>query len=72
MMNQFLKDYGHCCDACKYYDAMEGYCNKTNSYHYGYDFTEGDGEKCPHYKTADDLVEHRKKKPKGYEQLSLL
>lgn len=72
MMNQFIKDYGHCCNACKHYDVMEGFCKKTNSHHYGYDFTYGDGEKCPHWKIADDLVKHRKKKPKNCEQLKLL
>lgn len=71
-MKDFIKNYGHCCNACKYYDIMTGYCKKTNSYHYGYDYTYGDDEQCPQWKIAEDLIEHRKKKPKTYKQLKLL
>jgi len=60
----YIADYGHCCNACKYYDVMSGYCSKTNEYHRGYDFTYGDGEPCPKWKIADDLKQRRPKKPK--------
>lgn len=71
-MNQYIKDYGHCCNACRYYDVMSGYCKKTNSYHHGCDFTYGDGEPCPKWKIAEDLIEHRSHKNKKYERVSLL
>ncbi len=69
-MNEFIKEYGHCCNACRYYNPMTGYCKKTNSYHYGCDFTYGDGE-CPKWKIAEDLIEHRQKKEKKYIQEKL-
>lgn len=71
-MNQFIKDCGHCCNTCRYYDAMSGYCKKTNSYHHGYDFDNRDGgESCPKWKIAKDLIEHRQKKKKKYIQVKL-
>jgi hypothetical protein len=66
----YIADYGHCCNACKYYDVMSGYCSKTNEYHRGYDFTYGDGEPCPKWKIADDLKQSRPTKPK-VEKVSL-
>lgn len=63
-MNQYIKEYGHCCNACRYYDPMSGYCKKTKSYHYGYDFTYGDGEPCSKWKIAEEFVEHRPKREK--------
>ena len=67
--HEFIKDFGHCCNACKHYDPMEGYCEKTKSYHYGYDFTYGDGEPCPKWKIADDLKQNMPKKT--YKQIKL-
>lgn len=67
----YIADYGHCCNACRYYNPMTGYCKKTNSYHYGCDFTYGDGEPCPKWKIADDLKQRRPKKPK-IEKVNLL
>ena len=67
--HEFIKDFGHCCNACKHYDPMEGYCEKTKSYHYGYDFTCGDGEPCPKWKIADDLKQNMPKKT--YKQIKL-
>ena len=67
--HEFIKDFGHCCNVCKHYDPMEGYCEKTKSYHYGYDFTYGDGEPCPKWKIADDLKQNMPKKT--YKQIKL-
>lgn len=60
-MNEYLKAYGHCCNTCKYYDVMSGYCKKTQTYHYGCDYTHGEG-KCDKWKIATELIEHRAKK----------
>lgn len=49
-----------------------GIVKKTNSYHHGCDFTYGDGEPCPKWKIAEDLIEHRSHKNKKYERVSLL
>lgn len=60
----YIADYGHCCNACKHYNMISGYCSKTNEYHHGYDFTYGDGHSCPKWKIADDLKQSRAKTPK--------
>ena len=57
----YIADYGHCCNACKHYNVMSGYCSKKKEYHRGWDFTYGDGEPCPKWKIADDLKQSRPK-----------
>ena len=63
-MNDYVKDYGKCCNACKYYNIGNGYCRKKNEYHKFDDYDVDDSRKCDKWKIADDLVNHREKSSK--------
>ena len=56
MINKKVQEFGgRICNTCKHYDAMEGWCKKHKGHRYCVDW-------CDKWKTADDLVQHRKKK----------
>ena len=60
---------GKMCNTCKYYDIMTGYCSKTQKHHHHLDYVDENPE-C--WRIAPDLIEHRPKRKKEYEQLKLL
>lgn len=63
MQNKKIEEFGgHICNTCEYYDPMQGWCKKHKQHRYCI-------EDCSKWKTASDLVEHRKKK--NFKQLNL-
>ena len=66
MKNKLVEEFGgRICNTCKHYDAMEGWCKKHKDYKYCTD-------ECDKWKTADDLVQHRKPKEYKIERVKLL
>lgn len=56
MRNKKVAEFGgHICNTCEYYEPMQGWCKKHKGHRYGCD-------DCSKWKTASDLVEHRKEK----------